>query len=89
MDLTDSAYAPNALPLGQMSNPIAVAYDPREEKVYWSDVVKKTISRAGLDGSNKQVIVSSNIESKLVSTFIISTALSIMYQVRECVKTYL
>lgn len=63
VDLTDSTYEPNALPLGQMRNPIAVAYDPQEEKVYWSDVIEKTISRAGLDGSNKQVIVASDIET--------------------------
>ena len=34
-----------------MSNPIAVAYDHVDGKVYWSDVSHKTINSANLDGS--------------------------------------
>ena len=46
------------IPLQNVDRPVAVDFDPVEQKVYWTDVSRDTISRASLDGSNQQLIVS-------------------------------
>ncbi|XP_072038779.1 uncharacterized protein [Amphiura filiformis] len=38
--------------------PVAIEYDPLSGKVYWTDVVEKTINRANRDGSGKEMILS-------------------------------
>ncbi|XP_072018610.1 uncharacterized protein [Amphiura filiformis] len=46
-----------ALPLQNIVQPVAVDFDPVEHKVYWSDVGRRIISRAKLDGTEQQVVV--------------------------------
>ena len=48
-----------AVPVRNLRRPVAIDFDPVEEKVYWSDVVAQTISRAFINGSNQEVIASS------------------------------
>ena len=45
------------IPLENISHPVAVDYDPVEGKVYWTDVVEKTINRAFVNGTKQEVIV--------------------------------
>ena len=45
-----------ALDLGSMTNPIAVDYDPIEDRVYWSDVKEQKVQRAFMNGTGKEVI---------------------------------
>ena len=51
-------------PLGinaNIASPVAVDYDPVEEKIYWSDAGLKLLARAFLDGSSVEVIAHSNV----------------------------
>ena len=48
-----------AVPVQNLRRPVAIDFDPVEQRVYWSDVVAQTISRAFLNGSNQEVIASS------------------------------
>ncbi|XP_070561269.1 uncharacterized protein [Ptychodera flava] len=50
------------LPLGNVHNPVALDFDLEENKVYWTDVAQKTISRASFDGTEYDVILSVDIE---------------------------
>ena len=43
------------------STPVALDYNFQDEKVYWTDVTLHTISRAFLNGSSQENIVSSQI----------------------------
>jgi CSLREA domain-containing protein len=54
LDGTDS----EPLPLTGIQNPTGLALDPDGGKVYWSDYFAGTISRASLDGSNQETLVS-------------------------------
>ena len=45
----------------QTSSPMALDYNYLDEKVYWTDVVKDTISRAFLNGSSQETIVSTGL----------------------------
>ena len=47
----------NTLPLEHASCPSAVASNPAEEKVYWTDLTLKHIARANLDGTEEEIIV--------------------------------
>ena len=46
------------IPLDDVLVPVAVDYDPVEQKVYWTDVRRRTISRAYLNGTDQEVVVS-------------------------------
>lgn len=37
---------------------VAVAYDPQDKRVYWSDVRRGVIKRANMDGSGEETITS-------------------------------
>ncbi|XP_077998826.1 uncharacterized protein LOC144451797 [Glandiceps talaboti] len=50
------------LPLTDIGNPIALDFDYVDNKVYWTDVLSKTITRASLDGSDREVILSVDID---------------------------
>ena len=53
-------------PLGintNISRPVAVDYDPVEEKVYWTDVTLKLVARAFPNGSSVEVIAHNNVET--------------------------
>ena len=43
------------------SSPVALDYNFRDEKVYWTDVAKDTISRAFLNGSSQETIISNRL----------------------------
>ncbi|XP_078689114.1 uncharacterized protein LOC144920665 [Branchiostoma floridae x Branchiostoma belcheri] len=45
--------------LDQGVRPVAVAYDPIEQRVYWSDVVTHTINRVFLNGTGSEVFMDS------------------------------
>jgi hypothetical protein len=36
---------------------VAVAYDPKEKRMYWSDVNEQTIKRAYMDGTGEETIL--------------------------------
>ena len=44
------------IPLSLQSNPIAVAYDPLDSKIYWTDVMDKLVKRANLNGTAEEVV---------------------------------
>ena len=47
-----------SLPLGNsLSDPVALAYDFLDDKVYWTDVWRSTISRSFLNGSSQEVVI--------------------------------
>ena len=45
------------------STPAALDYNFQDEKVYWTDVTLDTISRAFLNGSSQETIISSRVRS--------------------------
>lgn len=63
MDLY-SNFKPEALRLNGVKNPIGVSFDPVERMVYWTDVEKREINRASLDGSRQDTIAIENIGRK-------------------------
>ena len=53
-----------SLPLNNsISRPVALAYDIVEDRVYWTDIRRDTISRAFLNGSSQEVIHDSKVET--------------------------
>ena len=50
------------LPLTAISRPVALDYDPIEDRVYWTDVTRKTISRAFMNGSFQEVLFKIKVE---------------------------
>ncbi|XP_006813888.1 low-density lipoprotein receptor-related protein 5-like [Saccoglossus kowalevskii] len=50
------------LPLSDINNPIAVDYDPVENKLYWTDYGLNTVNRANMDGTEREIIASMDIE---------------------------
>ncbi|KAL3857737.1 hypothetical protein ACJMK2_012377 [Sinanodonta woodiana] len=47
-----------SLPLQHVKQPYAVAYDSFKDRIYWTDLEDKTISRASTKGSFQQIIAS-------------------------------
>ncbi len=45
------------IPLLDVQRPIAVSYDPIEQKVYWTDILKRTISRAFLNATEQEDVL--------------------------------
>eukprot|EP00057_Strongylocentrotus_purpuratus_P029079 XP_011683553.1 PREDICTED: low-density lipoprotein receptor-related protein 4 [Strongylocentrotus purpuratus] len=45
------------IPLKGVEFPIGVEFDPRSERIYWTDAKLHTVNRAALDGSSQEVIV--------------------------------
>ncbi|XP_052220549.1 deleted in malignant brain tumors 1 protein-like isoform X2 [Dreissena polymorpha] len=54
MDMTTKSYI--AIPLPSQENPIAIDYDYIGERLYWTDVSKKMIRTATLDGLSSKTI---------------------------------
>ncbi|XP_013392591.1 uncharacterized protein LOC106160517 [Lingula anatina] len=50
-------YSGDTYLVAQSSRPVAVAYDPVDKKVYWSDVREKSVYRANLNGTSKQLFL--------------------------------
>ena len=46
-----------------ISRPVALAYDVSEDRVYWTDVTRNTISRSFLNGSMQEVIFDENVQT--------------------------
>ena len=53
----------NSLPLSNLGRPVALAYDVVEQRVYWTDVSRRTISRSFLNGSSQEIIIDRNLIS--------------------------
>ncbi|XP_055996988.1 low-density lipoprotein receptor-related protein 4-like isoform X3 [Ostrea edulis] len=51
------------LPLKDLHNVIALDYDYKEEKIYYTDVHQDVIKRANFNGSQSEVIVASNLKT--------------------------
>ena len=62
-----SPHAPGSLislPLSSIiSRPVAIGYDVLEDRVYWTDVTRNTISRSFLNGSMFEVLFYQNVQS--------------------------
>ncbi|XP_071951355.1 uncharacterized protein [Antedon mediterranea] len=52
-----------ALPLGMMSNSVAIDFDPVDKMVYWTDVDSGSINRAKLDGTMREIVARRGVES--------------------------
>lgn len=53
-----------SLPLeNSISRPVALAYDVVEDRVYWTDTIRKSISRAFLNGSSQEVVHDSKLQT--------------------------
>ena len=46
-----------------ISRPVALDYDFVEDRVYWTDVTRNTISRSFLNGSMQEVIFQQNVQT--------------------------
>ncbi len=46
-----------AIPLQQLGAPVAVDFDPVHQRIYFTDVLSKTIQRSDLDGSSQEVVI--------------------------------
>ena len=61
-----SPHAPGsltALPLSSsIKRPMAIGYDVLEDRVYWTDVTRKTISRSFMNGSMFEVLFHQNVQ---------------------------
>ena len=53
----DSSGSLTSLPLSNIVRPVALDYDAVEDRVYWTDVSRQTISRSFLNGSMQEVII--------------------------------
>ncbi|XP_054269003.1 low-density lipoprotein receptor-related protein 4 [Macrosteles quadrilineatus] len=62
LDLRDQSYD-TVLPVDGIKSAVAVAWDSNTDSIYWSDVEADLISRAFLNGSRQQAIISNNLES--------------------------
>ena len=51
----------NVVPGDSVQTALALDFDDRDDMVYWTDIDAKSISRAHLNGSGQQILVSSNI----------------------------
>lgn len=61
--LQDSESSVTFLPLSNsLSRPVAVAYDFVDDRVYWTDVWRSTISRSFLNGSSQEVILDKKLD---------------------------
>ncbi|CAH1244512.1 LRP4 [Branchiostoma lanceolatum] len=49
------------LPLGQLTHPRAVSYDPRTDHVYWTDYWDEVIMRAHRNGSGRETLADSGV----------------------------
>ena len=54
-----SAATVKKIPLStNQQNPFAVAYDPVDSKIYWTDIDDQRIGKSNLDGSDEEVVYS-------------------------------
>lgn len=51
MSLQVDKFVPTVLPLTGLEGVSGVDYDPVDQRVYWTDVITKSISRAYLNGT--------------------------------------
>jgi low density lipoprotein receptor-related protein 5/6 len=55
-------YTDVVLQLDDIQHAIAIDYDPVDGCVYWTDDEKRTIRRALLDGTNQEVVVTTEVD---------------------------
>lgn len=46
-----------------ISRPVAVEYDPVEDKVYWTDVTLKLVARAFQNGTSVEILAHNNVDT--------------------------
>ena len=51
---SDSILVP--LPFSNIDSPTGIAFDPFEDRVYWTDSTLNIVSRATIDGKNQEII---------------------------------
>ncbi|KAG5839924.1 hypothetical protein ANANG_G00210400 [Anguilla anguilla] len=51
------------VPLADVRNAVALDWDSRGERVYWTDVATDSVNRAKWDGSEQEVVVDTSLES--------------------------
>lgn len=49
------------IPLDQVRSAVALAFDSDKNTIYWTDVESHRISKSFLNGSNQEVVISSNL----------------------------
>ena len=54
-----------ALPLDGIIRPIALAFDPIDSRVYWTDVRLGSFSRAFLNGTGQEVLGRAGVDGKM------------------------
>lgn len=56
--LDPDVFSYTRLPIQNLQSPVAIDYDPEEDRVYWTDIRAKEIRSAFLNGTNNQLIFS-------------------------------
>ncbi|XP_055957563.1 low-density lipoprotein receptor-related protein 4 [Patella vulgata] len=56
-------YADVVIPVGELTNSIAIDVDKAEGKVYWTDTLSDTISRSNLDGSRREHVLKHGLQT--------------------------
>ena len=60
--LDGSSAGATALPIAlSMARPVALDMDIKDNRIYWTDVIRNTISRTFINGSSPEVIVSLDV----------------------------
>ena len=54
MDMDTETYV--KIPVTDVKNPIAIAYDPVEERIYWTDVLLKQIRSSTIEGEDEILV---------------------------------
>ena len=65
--MTTHPPALSALALGYLAAPLGIGYDPVERKIYWSDTIDNTITRASMNGQQEEVIIGGQGEENIYS----------------------
>lgn len=63
INLDSQQAQPTAVKLGNTPSPEALDFDPQERLIYWSDLQLNQILRARPDGSAKEIILNSGLQS--------------------------
>lgn len=56
----------NVIPVDWVKSSLALDFDDAQDMIYWTDVQAHSISRAHLNGTGQQVIVSTNLGESFV-----------------------
>lgn len=53
------------IPLDRVQSAVALAFDSDTDRIYWTDVEGKSISRSFLNGSQQEIVVNTNLGMKI------------------------